>query len=180
MLSIARNRVVFLDIAVLNDQGNQIESTEGREPFSYLHGRGNLLPALEKSLDDQLSGFECEVTLAPEDAFGAYRPELAIDIKRNQLSAEVRIEKGQYIQAQGPHGIMEFQIEQIDGSRIRLNANHPLAGRKITFLLKVLAVRKPHKDEVRHRRPHPAGHHLMVAGAVYKDGEPSVDNRATC
>lgn len=177
MLTITRNKLVLLDLAVLDDQGNMLETTEGQEPFSYLHGRGNLLPAIENLLEDQSAGFECQAVLKPGQAFGAYRPELVVDIKRRQLSPDVSIEKGEYVQAQGPHGVMEFQIEQIEGTQIRLNANHPLAGRNITFLLKILAVRVPHKDEVRHRRPHPAGHHLMVAGLVPNHQERSIETQ---
>ncbi len=149
---------------VVDDQGTLVETTDGKEAFSYVHGRGNLLPALEQCLVNQIAGFESEITLQAEQAFGVYHTELAIDIKPEQLSYDVTLKKGEYIQATGPHGMMQFQIEGFDKKSIRLNANHPLAGKNLTFFLKVLAVKEPHKDEIRHKRPHPAGHHLMVAG----------------
>ncbi len=151
-------------MAVLDDNGTVVETTDGQEAFSYIHGRGNLLPALEFYLADKSAGFECEIILEADQAFGDYHPELVTEVSRSQFSVGVKAEEGEYVQAEGPDGIMQFKIEQVDNESVRLNANHPLAGETLTFLLKVLAVKEPHRDEIRHRRPHPAGHHLMVAG----------------
>ena len=149
---------------ILDDNGSVVETTEGKEPFSYIHGRGSLLPALEFYLENKSAGFEYEITLEPDQAFGRYYPELVINIPRSQLSPCVNAKKGEFIQAQGPHGMMQFKIKALEHERVCLDANHPLAGKTLTFLLKILAVKKPHRDEIRHKRPHPAGHHLMVAG----------------
>ncbi len=164
-LSITRNRIVYLDMTVIDNEGVAVESTDGADAFCYLHGRGNLLPSLEHALENQQAGFERELKLSPEQAFGDFHPELVVDISRAQLSSEVKIEVGERIQTHGPHGVMEFKIDHINGDSVRLNANHPLAGKELTVLLKVLDVREPHRDEIRHRRPHPAGHHLMVVGS---------------
>jgi len=166
LLQVSRNKVVFLDLLVLDEMGVTIETTDGKEPFSYIHGRGNLLSALEFYLEGQCAGFECELTLDPNEAFGEYDAELIIEINSDQLSADVIVEEGEYVQAHGPNGAMQFRIDKIDGGKVYLNANHPLAGKKLTFILKILSVREPHADEVRHKRPHPAGHHLMVVGSA--------------
>lgn len=167
---IKRNKIVFLDIAVIDDKGVVIESTDRSNAFCYLHGRGNLLPALEDVLENKRPGFEAEITLKPEHSFGAYLPELAINVPKSQLTNGVTIEKGECVQAEGPNGLMTFEIEVVEESSVRLNANHPMAGKLLTFVLKVLEVRDAHKDEVKHRRPHPGGHHLMVADSSWKSG----------
>ena len=164
MLRVSKNKIVFLDMSVFDDKGILVETTDGQEAFSYIHGRGNLLPALEFYLSDKCAGFECEIVLEADQAFGDYYPELVTEISPSQLSNSVKLEEGEFVQTDGPHGVMQFKIEQIDNESVRLNANHPLAGKTLTFVLKVLAVKEPHRDEIRHRRPHPAGHHLMVAG----------------
>lgn len=163
--TIMRNKIVYLDITVVDDLENIIESTDGQQAFSYLHGRGNLLAPLEHALENKTAGFETSVFIHAEDSFGNFHQDLVIDVPQQQFTAEVNIEEGEYVQLQGPNGMMAFKIERIYNNHIRLNANHPLADKALTFFVKVLAVRDAHKDEVKHRWSHPAGHHLMVAGA---------------
>ena len=164
---IKRNKIVFLDLLIFDAAGTVVESTEKKGAFCYLHGRGNLLPALEDALDNQQIGFETEITLEPQQAFGEFRPELVVDVPKSQLTDGVNAAQGECVQADGPNGIMTFEIEQVEDDQVRLNANHPLAGLSLTFVLKVLEVRTAHKDEVKHRRPHPGGHHLMVADSSW-------------
>lgn len=154
-------------MTVIDDQGFIIESTDGQNAFSYLHGRGNLLTPLEEALENQMAGFETSISIAAGKSFGRYHPELVIDVPREQFNVDVKIKKDQSVQAQGPNGMITFIIEQINDNYIRLNANHPLADKALTFMVKVLQVRDAHKDEVRHRRPHPGGHHLMITDSSW-------------
>jgi len=162
MLKASRNKIVYLDLTVIDDQGQVVETTDGSEAFCYVHGRGNLLPAIESLIENQQVGFECKAVLQPEQAFGEYYPELQVNVARQQLSLDVMPRRGEVVQTHGPNGVMAFKIEEIYDNHVKLNANHPLAGKALMIYLKVLDVTKPHKDEVRHGRPHPAGHHLMV------------------
>jgi FKBP-type peptidyl-prolyl cis-trans isomerase SlyD len=75
----------------------------------------------------------------------------------------VRGEVGERVQVQGPDGVIEFTITAASESDVTLDANYPLAGHTLTIDVTVGQVREAHKDEVRHKRLHHAGHHLMVA-----------------
>jgi FKBP-type peptidyl-prolyl cis-trans isomerase SlyD len=77
------------------------------------------------------------------------------------------VEIGTLVAANGPDGQMEFTIIDIKDDIVTLDANHPLAGKNLTFSLVVEAVREAHKDEIKHKRPHPAGHHLMVEDSSF-------------
>lgn len=167
MSVIKRNKIVFLDLTVLDENAAVVETTDGQNAFCYLHGRGNLLPALEEVLEGQQEGYEAKLSLPPEKAFGMYTQDLVLQIPKQQLTVDVELVLGECVQAQGPNGMMRFEIKAIEGDQVRLDANHPLAGKTLTFMLKVLAVRDAHKDEVKHRRPHPGGHHLMVSDSSW-------------
>lgn len=171
---IRRNKIVFLDMTVLDNEGHILESTDGSNAFSYLHGRGNLLPVLEEALDGQDLGFETCIDVTADQAFGAHDPALCIEVPADCLQ-DTAAAVGQMVQAQGPHGPMNFTIVEVRENSLLLDANHPLAGRDLTFLIKVLAVRDAHKDEVKHRRPHPAGHHLMVSDSSWWEESPDTN-----
>lgn len=166
-MKIRRNKLVYLDMTVLDEQGAVIESTDGRPAFCYLHGRGNLLPALEAVLQGRLPGFATRITLPPEQAFGPRHADLTVQASRANFSAAVHLRPGEFVQMPGPNGTFAMRIEAVADDHVRLDANHPYAGKTLTFLLKVLQVRDAHKDEVRHRQPHPGGHHLMVADSSW-------------
>ncbi len=167
MSAIKRNKIVYLDMAVFDDKGAVIESTDRQNAFSYLHGRGNLLGALEEVLEGQVPGFETCVSVGAEKSFGYSDSELIIDVPAKQFTSDAKLEEGEFVQAKGPNGIMSFRVERVFNDHVRLNANHPLANKSLTFTLKVLEVREAHKDEVRHKRPHPGGHHLMVSDSSW-------------
>ena len=70
-MQIAKNTVVSLTYRLTNAEGKLIEETD--HPISYLHGGYHgIFPGVENALDGQQAGFECDVKLEPEDAFGEY------------------------------------------------------------------------------------------------------------
>ncbi len=170
-MQVGRNRVVYMEYRAWNERGELVETTEGNGAFAYLHGRGNILPGLEAALEGAAVGDTARVTLTAEQAYGERVAEACVTVPRGQLAAGVRGELGERVQIQGPDGIVEFTITALDGDAVTLDANHPLAGQALTFEVEVTAVRMPHKDEVRHKRLHHAGHHLMVSDSSRFDDD---------
>lgn len=166
---VKRNKIVYLDLTIKNAAGEILETTQDAGEFSYLHGRGNLLPALENVLEGQRPGFSTSLTLAPEAAFGEYQEDLLVRVPTASLNPDVPQKIGEAVQFQGPDGMAILVIKSIDDTEAVLDGNHPLAGQTLQFELTIKAVRDAHKDEVKHRRPHPAGHHLMVSDSSVED-----------
>lgn len=169
-IKIRRNKIVYLDMTVMDEQNTVLESTDGQTPFSYLHGRNNLLPALEDALQGQTLGFETSISLVPEQAFGLHQDDCQLEVPIENFSTDVTLQTGGWVEVQGPHGKMSLQIVGVTETHVNLDANHPYAGKTLIFLLKVLQIRDAHKDEVRHRQPHPGGHHLMVSDSSWWGG----------
>jgi FKBP-type peptidyl-prolyl cis-trans isomerase SlyD len=65
-VQIEKNRVVTLHYTLRDDQGAVIDTSSGRAPLSYLHGKGNIIPGLEQALAGKSAGDRLEVTVAPE------------------------------------------------------------------------------------------------------------------
>ena len=89
-MKIAKNTVVTLHYKLSDAQGNLIE--ESREPMVYLHGGyENTLPKIEEALDGKDVGFQTEIQVEPEDAFGEYDPDLIKIEPRDRLPEPLEV-----------------------------------------------------------------------------------------
>ena len=160
-MNIAKDTVVSLHYKLSDAQGNLIE--ESRDPMVYLHGGyGNTLPKIEAALDGQPVGFQTQIQVEPEDAFGEYEADLVKVEPRNLFPAELEVG----MQFEGspddePNAeVRIFTVTDIADGKVVLDGNHPLAGMALRFELNVVEVRKASAEEVSHGHVHgPGGHH---------------------
>jgi FKBP-type peptidyl-prolyl cis-trans isomerase SlyD len=157
-MKIEKDTVVTLRYKVADANGKLIE--ESRDPMVYLHGGyDNTLPRIEAALDGREPGYEVDLQLQPQDAFGVRDESLARTIPKKEFPPGVKVggqlegttEDGQ------PH---VFHVVKIKGDTVLLDGNHPLAGKELRFHLKVTGVRAATAEEIAHRHVHGAhGHH---------------------
>ncbi len=83
-MQIAKNAVVFIDYTLTGPDAKVIDSSVGKQPLPYIHGTGNLIPGLEKALEGKSAGDSLNVTIVPEEAYGA-RMKGSCRSFRNQL-----------------------------------------------------------------------------------------------
>ena len=70
-MQIAKNKVVSIDYTLTNNQGQVLDSSEGKQPLSYIHGSGGIIPGLESALADKSPGHNFKISIPPEQAYGA-------------------------------------------------------------------------------------------------------------
>lgn len=139
--------VVEISYDVFDEDGDRVGGSREGTPFVYLHGYGQLLPALEAHLEGLTSGGRREVTLGPDEAFGDRDPEEIIEVAREDIP-DAELED-------------ELDIETPDGKRIGakvvevwddcvvVDTNHPLAGMTLRFDVAVEDVRVATDEELR-------------------------------
>jgi FKBP-type peptidyl-prolyl cis-trans isomerase 2 len=137
---IADGQNVSLEYTLTLNDGTQVESNVGEEPLVYQQGANQLLPALEQ----QLAGMEVnehrKVTLAPEDAYGAVRPDLFQEVDAERIPEDAR-KAGTRLMSEDPSGNRRLiRVHEVKGDRIVLDQNHPLAGETIHFDLRIVAI----------------------------------------
>ena len=71
-MKVQAGKVISLNYTLTDDNGEVLDTSEGEEPLTYLHGYGNIVDGLEKTLADKSIGDKLNVTIAPEDAYGTY------------------------------------------------------------------------------------------------------------
>jgi len=157
---IAANKAVSIDYTLTNDIGEVIDSSAGGAPLVYLQGAGNIIPGLEKALDGKTQGDELTVTIEPEDAYGEYSAELVSTLSRSMFEGVDELEVGMQFHASAPDGQMQIvTIRDLDGDDVTVDGNHPLAGQRLTFQVKIVDVRDASQEEVAHGHVHGEGGH---------------------
>ena len=125
----------------LSVNGEIIDSTDGREPFQYIHGKNQIIPALERHLEGLKIGDEREIILGPEDAYGIVDPEAYVEIPKSQLP-QVDIQVGTRLGMIGPDGArLPATVVEIRFETVLLDLNHPLAGKELHFLIRILEIK---------------------------------------
>ena len=159
-MHIEKNRVVRLDYTLRDEQGTVIDSSGSRGPLSYLHGKGNIIPGLEQALSGKVAGDKLEVTVAPEQGYGARDERLVQIVARAKFGEVAGLAPGMQVRATGTKGPRIVTVVSVDRDFVTVDGNHPLAGRTLNFSLEVADVRKATHEEISHGQVHgPGGHH---------------------
>jgi FKBP-type peptidyl-prolyl cis-trans isomerase SlyD len=157
---IEKNRVVRLDYTLRDEQGTVLDSSSGRGSLSYLHGKGNIIPGLEQALAGKSAGDKLDVTVQPEQGYGARDERLVQIIARAKFGEVANLAPGMQVRANGPRGPRLVTVVRVDRDFVTVDGNHPLAGRTLHFSLAVAEVRKATHEEITHGHVHgPGGHH---------------------
>jgi FKBP-type peptidyl-prolyl cis-trans isomerase SlyD len=157
-MQIANQAVVTIDYTLTDDQGAVLDSSNGEEPLTYIHGSGSIIPGLENALAGRAAGDALKVTVAPVDGYGERDEELVQAVPRNRFPA-ASIEVGMRFHAQGSDGSQVVTVVAVDDANVTVDANHPLAGMTLAFDVKVLEVRTATADELEHGHVHGKGGH---------------------
>ena len=159
-MNIEKNRVVTLHYTLRDEQGNVIESSTGRTPLSYLHGKGNIIPGLEQALAGKAAGDKLDVTVAPEQGYGVRDERLVQVVPRSRFGGGEGLAAGMQARVSGPQGRRMVTVVKVERDFVTVDGNHPLAGRTLRFAVEVEDVRKATHEEVSHGHVHgPGGHH---------------------
>jgi FKBP-type peptidyl-prolyl cis-trans isomerase SlyD len=158
-MSIAQDQVVSIHYTLKNDAGEVLDGSAGKEPLTYLHGHGNLIPGLERELAGKNVGDKLAVSIAPADGYGDYDKELVQRVPRRALKGIQQVRVGMQLQAQTEHGPRTVTVTQLAGDLVTLDGNHPLAGQNLNFEVEVKEVRAATAEELAHGHVHGAGGH---------------------
>ncbi|HLQ26083.1 MAG TPA: peptidylprolyl isomerase [Acidiferrobacterales bacterium] len=159
-MQIAKHKVVSIDYTLTDDSNKIIDTSKGSEPLTYIHGIGNLIPGLEKALAGKSEGDAFEVTISPQEGYGVHDESLLEVLPRSKFTAEQEVQVGMQFYAEGGSEMQVITVVGVEGDRITIDGNHPLAGRMLSFAIKVVDVRDATPEEVVHGHVHgPDGHH---------------------
>lgn len=132
---------VTLHFALRTDNGNEIDSTFGKQPAKLNIGDGNLLPDFEACLIGLKVGDRQTFTMPPEKAFGQRNDSNLQTVKRHQFGADVVLEPGLVFSfADAANGELPGVVKSLEGDDVIVDFNHPLAGMTLQFEVEIINI----------------------------------------
>lgn len=154
-LVIEDKRVVSMHYTLTDDSGAVLDSSKGADPLNYLHGSGNIIPGLEKALTGKSEGASLKVSVEPADAYGETMAELVQMVDKSTFQGVETLEPGMAFEAQADNGqTQRIVVKAVDGDKVTIDANHPLAGVRLTFDVSIEQIREATEEELAHGHAH--------------------------
>ena len=163
-LIVAKNMVASVHYTgTMPDSGEVFDSSEGRDPLTFLVGHGQMIPGFEEEIQGAKIGDKRTFTLTPDKAYGERQEEAMMKIPREEFSAleeEAKLEVGMTLVAQMQHGPAPFTVTELTDDEVTADFNHKLAGESLTFAVEIIELRDADAEELSHGHVHgPNGHH---------------------
>jgi len=156
MSKIENNKVARVHYTgTLPDTGEVFDSSEGRDPLTFLVGHKNMIPGFERELMGASVGDKVEFTLSAEDAYGEHNADAVQQVPKDMFG-DITPEIGMTLMSDmGP-----FRVTEIEENVVTVDFNHALAGKSLTFNVEIVEIRDATEEEIAHGHAHgPGGHH---------------------
>ncbi len=158
-MPITKDNVVQFNYTLKDEKGETLESNSEQDPIAYLHGHRNMMVGVENALEGKELGESFSVTLPAAETYGekAEDSEQRVSVKhligakvwKARMQATINTDQGQRL----------VTIVKIGKFMATIDANHPLAGRELTFDISVVDVRDATNEEIAHGHAHGVGGH---------------------
>lgn len=113
----------------------------GCDPLEFVIGEGNVIPGFEKAVIGLAVGSSTKVTIPADEAYGQRHEQMVAVVERSELGEGVEPIEGQHLEVVLQDGSsMPVLITEVTDSTITIDGNHPLAGRDLTFDIKLVEI----------------------------------------
>jgi len=140
-------QMVFIQYVLCDERGIEVDRSEEGEPLAYLHGGGQIISGLEEALEGYEFGARVRVEIQPDEGYGEHDPSRVMTVAREQFDFEPEV--GGVVRAEAPgRQAHPFTIVDVDEATVTLDGNHPLAGRALSFEVRVESIREATAEEI--------------------------------
>ena len=122
--------------------GTVFDSSREREPLAFTLGEGTVIPGFEEAVTGMAPGESKTTVIPPDQAYGSPREELLLTVPLAQLPEGYEPEVGGQLQMTTAQGQpVPVRIHAVEDAAVILDANHPLAGKELTFDIELVEVK---------------------------------------
>jgi peptidylprolyl isomerase len=123
------------------EDGTQFDSSSGRDPLEFNLGSGQVIPGFDNAVDGMSVGDTRSVSIEPGDAYGERHEQLVQEVPKSVLPDDIDAKIGMQLQGQSAEGQMtRFTVTAVTRDTITVDANHPLAGKKLNFDIELVEI----------------------------------------
>ena len=132
-----------------------VDQADEQNPFFYLHGHENVIPGLENALQGMKIGESKTFVIKPEDAYGEPDPDGIMHLSRSEFPDDLPLEPGMELEMRNEDDeIVYATVASTTNTMVKLDFNHPLAGKSLQFEVTVLDLDTPSEEELDHGHVH--------------------------
>lgn len=122
--------------------GATFDSSQGRDPLEFQVGSGQIIPGLDQAIPGMAVGDKKVVEVAADDAYGQPDPNARQAVPRGEIPGDIPLDLGTQLQVQTPTGqVMPVTVVEVTEEQVTLDANHPLAGKDLTFAIELVEIK---------------------------------------
>jgi FKBP-type peptidyl-prolyl cis-trans isomerase SlyD len=161
-MTITKGSVVLFDYTLTDDDKELIDSSKDGGLLAYLHGEQQIVKGLEKAMEGKKAGDSFKISIAPEEGYGPIDQAKIAVVEADQIEGGDELEEGMQLEAShdSEEGEQIVVVSKIEGNKVTLDGNHPLAGMNLHFDITIREVRAATAEEIEHGHVHgPGGHH---------------------
>lgn len=141
MTKVKENSKVKVHYTGTLENGEVFDSSREREPLEFTMGQGQLIPGFEKAVLGLEKGESTKVTISVDEAYGEKNPDLVQTVNKSELPEEIKPEVGMQLISRTPDGHeIPVVITEVTEETFTVDANHPLAGKALTFDIEVVDI----------------------------------------
>jgi len=148
-MRVKMGRVILLDYMIRVETGQVVESSAGKAPIEYLHGAGQILPALERALEGLREGDQAAFSIAADEAYGQRKEDNIVSLPRSLFPRNVELERGLCLYARAGAGqSYPITVKEVKEDMVVVDLNHPLAGERLFFEVSIRGIRPAGNQEI--------------------------------
>jgi len=122
------------------DDGTEFDTSRGREPVTFTLGSGQLISGFDTAVTGMTVGEVKEVVLSPAEAYGETNPELTQTVSQQAFPEGFEFVVGGQVMGQSPQGPVMATILELEDNEVKLDMNHPMAGKNLNFKIEVVSI----------------------------------------
>jgi FKBP-type peptidyl-prolyl cis-trans isomerase SlyD len=158
-MQIERDAVVSFHYRLSDAEGTLSETSQGREPVTYLHGHGAIVHGLEKEMNGRKAGDSFQARVSPEFGYGYRDERMQQRVPIKHLIRPGKLAIGSAVAVNTSQGQQRGIVRKLGHFNVDVDFNHPLAGKTLIFDIEIVEVREATAEEIEHRHVHgPGGH----------------------
>jgi peptidylprolyl isomerase len=121
--------------------GSVFDSSEGRDPLEFQLGSGQVIPGFDDGVTGMTVGEKKTIEIPCDQAYGAINPQAMQNVPRAEIPDHIPLDLGTQLQVQAGNGqTMMVVVANVTEDTVTLDANHPLAGKDLTFALELVEI----------------------------------------
>ncbi|MBV1915238.1 MAG: peptidylprolyl isomerase [Pseudomonadales bacterium] len=160
-MNIGPGKIATFHFRLKDEEGNLLEDSHKGDPMAYLHGSNNVVRGLQQGMSGHEAGDEFTVTVEPAEGYGFHRKEniQRVPLKNVDVKKNAKLKPGMIVAVRTKSGMRQVMVLKAGKFNIDVDANHPYAGRTLTFEVKIEEVRDATAEEKSHGHAHGVGGH---------------------